>query len=398
MQLSAFWALLLLNRNLHQDSAMKELLKILQLSVYVFALPLIATATVSAFNYLEKPDTKVETSKSEIVDTNQENTATYLIKRDQNQTVKGRVVNVDGGTGEVNGRSGLSVQFVQNQNVVFKTETDSTGNFTVGNVPTGVYSFFAIGDGEFLTMSIRIVNPSERGADSLFVESTVGKTAKMAVEKIRSLRSQSGFRLKSMTLEDRTEFTKLTGSSSTTLSDDGTLVGRAVSHYREANQKLEGTTVQIYQDGKLIAETKTDAMGKYTIKGLDEGVYELFAFGPAGFATFRFRTVLPAKATSAAAVELPKTALQETQEFALTPFNNATFADPPVVDTPPVDTPPIVGDTSTAFVTGGSAPVGGGFPIGGGGRLGRLVGLAALGVGIAALAEDDSPPPTSPTL
>ncbi len=391
---------------------MKELQKILRLSVYVLALPLIATATVSAFNYLENPDPKVEISKAESIDIDQQSTVTYLVRRDQNKTVKGRVVNIDANTGELTQRPEISVQFVQNEKVVFETKTGSSGNFSIGNVPTGVYSFFAMGDGEFLTMSIRIVNPSEQGADSLFVESTVGKTAKMAVEKIRDLRVQSEYQLKSMALEDRPEFTKLTGSSSTKLSDDGTLIGRTVSHYREANQKLDGTTVQVYRDGKLVAETKTDAQGKYAIKDLDEDVYELFAFGPAGFATFRFRTVLPAKDVSLESTEGRTLLLKTTQEFALTPLQNAT----PTVATTQVDGTSAnlnsgcgVCDSSSAFVTGGACggccPTGGGggglSAFGGGGRgarLGRLLGLAALGIGIAALAEDDDPPPaTSPT-
>ena len=67
----------------------------------------------------------------------------------------------------------------------------------------------------------------------------------MVQNKIRELKSK--YKLNSLTEEDRPEFTTITGESSIELTDDGTLIGRAVSHFKEGNSKLAGTTIQIFQ-------------------------------------------------------------------------------------------------------------------------------------------------------
>ena len=364
---------------------MKELFKVLRLALYVCALPLVATATVSAFQILEDGD--VETSAL----TAQEKQSTYIVRRTADGVVTGRVVEIDPLTAKVSGISGLSVQFAKDGELIAKTTTDSKGNFSVGDMDTGTYSFFGINKDAFVAFATRIVEDKEENAShSLFVETTATKgMVQTLTSTIREKQSNEEYKLASLNEEDRAEFKNLTGGSRVQISDDGTLNGRAVSHYRDGNDKLEGTTIQLFQGGKLISETKTDDKGRYSFANVEDGVYDLVAVGRAGFAAFRFEA---ARASQTASVASKILAAAPVQEFALTPFNDAVFTQGPVVEQsivepiaqdgivgPPVDNGPAFFDSGPVFdAPVGGGPVGGGVPFGGGGGLGRLLAIPII--------------------
>ncbi len=388
--------LLVYKLDLHLGGKMKELFKVVRLAFYICALPLVATATVSAFQFLEAGEqTQFTASKAELA---QERQATYIVRRNADGEVTGRVVDIDPKTAKVKGISGLSIQFAQNGNLVAKTTTDSNGNFKVGEMESGVYSFFGINKDAFVSFATRIVDNNEKNAAySLFVETSA--TRGMVEKLTREVQTKKQtHKLTSMTLENRPQFQNLSGGSRVEISDDGELKGRAVSLYKEGNDKLGGTLIRLFQEGKLIDETTTDEKGVYTFYNVEDGVYDLVTAGKGGFAAFRFdaaRRAQEASLTASAAMTLAPV-----QEFALTPFNDAVFTQDTVtpqdqVGPIPQDGGPLGPIDGPGFIADGFGGFAPGPAFGPG--LGRLLAIPIIVAGSGGGGGGGAPAPTSPS-
>jgi hypothetical protein len=201
------------------------------------------------------------------------------------------------------------------------------------------------------------------------------------------------------------------------LQQDGSLNGRVVVLDRELARALRYAKLNFYQNQQLVKRTdSTPSDGSFSLQGINPGIYQVIAAGPAGFASFAFN-VLPFNALSSIQRELGREGYVSTQ---LSPANQlcVCLIPPRMVNQSTQIIRKNYGATSDAgagqplaggangagsgsssfggFSSGGGFGGGGGGFGGGGGGLGAggggfgsLIGLGALGA-IAAVIADDS--------
>ena len=118
---------------------MKDFWKTLRLAAYVFALPLVATAAVSAHQFFQQDDTvstvvvtpkTVESKESELVGLNG-TFRQHTIANDENGQITGRVWFVDTESKEKAGLADTKVYFVRDGEVISQVYTDPDGTFDV---------------------------------------------------------------------------------------------------------------------------------------------------------------------------------------------------------------------------------------------------------------------------
>jgi hypothetical protein len=223
--------------------------------------------------------------------------------------------------------------------------------------------------------------------------------------------------------------------------NDGQLNGQVAS-VESSRQSVGGTEVFIIRNNREMARTTADRSGRFTVRGLEPGVYDFIAAGSNGIAAVRFQatdgeSVLdqnnqdnsivpvsfrkPVAVASAAALQVCLTCGEDAG--VVNEQINYSAENAVVVDSVPYDATPIeyasesvgcgcavggscgscgsfsgAGVAGMGAVGGGYGGIGGGFGGGGfvgGGRLlggggfGRLISLGGLAGGIVALADDE---------
>jgi len=128
---------------------MKDFWKTFRLAAYVFALPLVATAAVSAHQYFQQDDTistvvvtpkTVESKEAELVGLNGP-FRQHTIANNEDGQISGRVWFVDTESKAKAGLADTKVYFVREGKVVSQVYTDPDGTFDVQGLENGAYSF-----------------------------------------------------------------------------------------------------------------------------------------------------------------------------------------------------------------------------------------------------------------
>lgn len=371
---------------------MKDLWKTIRLAAYVFALPLIATAAVSAHQFFQDSDTvaivstpKVETSTVESVGLGETYRRHTVSMNDQGQ-ISGRVWLVDSASNSKNGLGDSKVFFMQGETVVAQVYTDPDGTFDVSGLSPGAYSFVVSNVEGVAAYGVNIV---EDGFDGMMDVVVVSRNAKR-VQKIIEEGRNAG-------VAEKLTSELVMGSNTATLIN-GELEGRIYASYQGVD--FSDSKVRIYDaESKLVNEVVTDASGHFVVTNMTPGYYEFVSEGPQGFAAFGFEAVNSGAAYTS-------TQGQDDDDFGAlvggVPNGPFEIVYEPVFQQFPAE---FVGQTvgdAGAFVSGGGGGFvggggGGGFGGGGLGGGGRLLGLAGLITGIIAIADDDSSNPGSAT-
>ena len=80
------------------------------------------------------------------------------------------------------------------------------------------------------------------------------------------------------------------------LQRDGTLLGKVVVADRDLAEKLRYAKLTFLQNNKVVARTDSNPKdGSFSVAGMAPGVYGVIAAGPAGYASFAFDILPPAK-------------------------------------------------------------------------------------------------------
>lgn len=173
------------------------------------------------------------------------------------------------------------------------------------------------------------------------------------------------------------------------LTPDGQLQGWA-GYLDRATGELRGTSgalVHLIRDGKVVAHVETQLEGRFEVSGLAPGVYSVVVIDERGFSSSAFQVV--GAGQEAAHTSMLCTMVSHDDFQAATGDNEglALAHGPRCCDG---------GLAQEGGAGGGGGGGGGGF----GGLLGWGLGAAGLGVGIAALADDDGgrQPAASPVL
>ena len=143
---------------------------LLKAGVLLFALPLVATAAVSASQWVNDTapiDLNVEVAE---IENNIGVTRVHTVAINSGGAIEGRVASLEAeGT---QGISDLAVYFMSNGKVVHEVATSSDGSFRVEGIKEGNYSFVASGENGFAAYGVKVVGETA-GIDSVMEAAAV---------------------------------------------------------------------------------------------------------------------------------------------------------------------------------------------------------------------------------
>jgi len=389
--------------------------KTIKFGLMLLALPLVATAAASAhLQIVESSPISVGTEALASSEATVGLDRVHTVALNRNGGVDGRIVIFDASS-SVRGLSNLDVRFVRNGQTIGQTTTDSNGVFAVQSLPEGIYSFVASGENGFAAYSVRVVADSSGSYQDVMEAVAVPQVA-MVKDIFKTAPSSSPSSADKDSMDE-------SGANRVVLKN-GSLSGRILS---AKTGGVQNTQVHILKDGISIATVMVDEQGHYTVPDMKPGVYAMVAVGPEGVAAVGFEAIefddqvsqAPTRFTyvSTAAVQEPQGLGQNTPVYT-DMLNVYLIAPQDAVPTQPIAQDPAFEDRAMMPIefagenvayggAGGSfGPTvqsfpasggGGGFGGVGGGGAGRLLGIAALSVGIVAIADSgNNPGPISP--
>ena len=400
---------------------MKTNWNLLKAGALLFALPLMATAAVSASQWVNDTapiDLNVEVAE---IESSIGVTRNHAVSLNASGAVEGRVaaMNADG----TQGIADLTVRFMSNGKVVQATTTSSDGSFRVEGLSEGNYSFIASGENGFAAYGVKVVGEAA-GIDNV-MEATAVAPGVATVKQILDSNVAEAAQTTS-----NTEDQAIVGANRVNLVD-GKLVGTVRSL---DNISDEGTLVYILNGDEQVAKVETDANVNFSIADMTPGVYNFVSTGPSGYAAVSFEAIsetvqeIPVAFSPAAAIQ--EIGFGNSLDVCTTCGTNSFASSDIVYDSAPAfqeSFAPVEYASETigcggacgatcgscgnfsGFSHGGGASCGGacggGGGIGGrlfggggrlfggsgGGRLGRLALLGAIGGIIAVSVDDDGP-------
>ena len=390
---------------------MNDILGIMRLSAYLFALPLVATAAASAHQWaaVNAPITITEMPAAiESARVNAELQPTlqdHVVGKNEMGEVVGQVA-VYNASQIRSGLRNLSIYFVQSGKIVEETRTDRNGGFKVGGLKDGAYSLIAAGDAGFAVVGLNVVSDAEPSQANVF-EVTAATPEFGTIKRLLSefVSSDLAMKIAGNVTPDAAN-NEVAASSRIWLTEDGRMNGRVIS----LTQQLSGSTsVALIKGDQVVAETKAGQDGVFQLEGLKPGVYDVIATGPDGV------SVVSIQAVANGAVKEVYTSLATFHSSAIAPTADLVLADAgdsrivnksieyytqvePVSDTITYDSAPmaVVGDEMAMGTACGSCGGGGGGAVGGGRRLGLLALLAGVAVPLAVTSNSGPKSPSEP--
>ena len=405
---------------------MKTNWNFLKAGALLIALPLMATAAVSASQWVNDTtpiELGAEASVLEKADLGVARVHTVALSA--SGAFEGRVATVD--AAGATGLAGLDVYFMRNGNVVQETTTSADGVFRVEGLAEGNYSFVASGENGFAAYGVRVVGETA-GVENVMEAAAIGKGVAAAKQILDSNAATT-----TQEFATASNSGDLVGANRVNLVD-GNLTG-SVKSLVGAN--VEGSQVYILSGDKQIAEATTDANGNFKIADMAPGFYNFVASGPSGIAAVSFEAINVEVSNVEIPVSFKPVTLQDfgygnsldvyTTTGSDVAYTNSDISYEPAAayqEFAPVEY------ASESIACGGSCGAacgstgnfsnyssgccggaggggiggrlfgGGGGLLGGGGGLGRLGRIALLSgavVGIVAIADDNAAGESSPT-
>ena len=379
---------------------MKELWKTFRLAAYVFALPLIATAAVSAYQWTSPQDhpiaaTPVKAVISTVVDSNR----SHSIMLDQNGMLNGRIWSTDSEYKQHFNSANMNVMLFQSGKMVTQGTTNESGQFALPNVKPGIYSFVARGKEQISVYAIQVskFDPNETPAN--FESITVSNRSTEVAKAIQASAKRSNV----STVSQQMNIDVHSGNR-IQLDRNNNLYGSLVPTIK--TNDLSGNPVYLMRNGQKIATATPSVDGRFVFNNVQPGKYDFVSAGQNGVVAMGLEAIGPQSLVR-------QTSFNPAQEEFPESFDIPLIDPNDVIVIFPDDT--VLGNfVEGGFVDGGFIPNGGGFGpgVGGGGGFGGfgaglfsqggqlpgILGLTGFGLGLAALLDDDNPPaPTSPT-
>ena len=391
---------------------MTDLWKTFRLAAYVFALPLIATAAVSAHQFFQQDDSissvvvtpkTVESVESELVGLNG-TFRQHTISNNEDGQITGNVWFVDTESKTKVGLADTRVYFVSEGKVVNQVYTDPDGTFDVEGLENGAYSFVVSNTEGVAVYGVNVVEDADATSMEVVVVSKNAEAAQKLIDENNVASEQNELAADTVN-----------GSNVAQLVD-GDLEGRLHSVFEGVD--FTDASVKVYDSANnLVGETTSNASGHFVISDLETGYYEFVASGTQGYAAFGFEAVEANEAYTSTAFQIFDATLSSPID-SYSVSDCATCGDVIYGDAvaSPVEYAGGCTSCSGAFnsCSGGCGEVvasscsscgcsscGGGF--GGrlfGGRSGRILGLTGFALGLAALIDDDDEefaPPVTPS-
>ncbi|MEM7453681.1 MAG: hypothetical protein AAF456_04925 [Planctomycetota bacterium] len=280
---------------------MKDLWKTIRQGVYIFALPLVATAAASAHQWINdnQPVDTVEIAAVAQADVAEvETLRSHTLSMDEDGMVRGRIVNIDSEVLSADGVGGLKVYFAQNGSVVEQAFTEADGSFAIEGLQAGVYSFVAAGELGFAAYGVNVV---ETGEFPNVMEAAAVSPEFAVVRDIleKTLGTEVAANVVSVVSEG--DVNHVAGSNRVKLVD-GDLVGNVLPIVGTP-ESVAGTVVHLIQNDEQVARVEVDNTGSFRVQDIEPGVYDFVAAGPQGFAAIGFEAVQEVAVDATDAVE-----------------------------------------------------------------------------------------------
>ena len=263
---------------------MKKLLNIFKFAVYVCAVP-VAAALVAAGEFNPTSSGEVMIGSPKVLSRN------HLVHLTKDGLVNGRVVAIDSMSKSQSPLSKLEVFFVHDGAIVGKTVTDNNGNFVADGLAPGAYSFIASGAKGFAAYGLAI-EPYVEGSESEQIFSPTVSPRFRALRRMveRYLPHDVSEAISSNDIQTslKSEADIVQGVNRVQL-DDGRLSGTLSTIVQ--GQSVADSHIALIQNDNIVAETTSDADGKFAFADLGPGVYDFVAAGPTSFAALSFEAV-----------------------------------------------------------------------------------------------------------
>ena len=243
-------------------------MKLIQLAAAIMALPIIATASVAAFQVsqsnleLPQPIQLVKSSAKSI-----SGLRSHLIQKDEEGRIYGRIVGFS--DREMYGIGDIKFDIVQAGKIIASGVTDAEGQFSVGNLSPGGYGIQAETPSAALAVGFTVAPYSPESESHLFEVAAITQNPLQLLSRI-SAQAKT-------TPSEHDQSLGVVASNRIQLVD-GTLKGIVHSIYRDL--PVAQTQVELRQNGSLVAEASVANDGSFQFKNLTEGVYDFLALGP----------------------------------------------------------------------------------------------------------------------
>lgn len=266
---------------------MKNTFGYARFAFYVLALPLLATAAVSAHTFL-LDNTPIKTAGPAVVSRAVSGLTgsfrNHTLAVDEQGTVKGRV-NVVNRDFSVSGLSALRVCLVRDGKIAHVVDSNSLGQFEFTGVEEGVYSFVATGKDGFAACGVKVARGVGNNMGTNTMEVAVVNPDFQQVREIFEATPAAAEVLASSSAEQPS---RIDGNNRVATSN-GNLVGKLFDFVSGAVSAE--TKAYLLKNNVRIAETAVDAFGQFNFAGIEPGVYEFVAAGPTGYAAVSFEAV-----------------------------------------------------------------------------------------------------------
>jgi hypothetical protein len=246
----------------------------------VLALPLVATAAVSALSSggaWPLADKLFDLQRS----THQMNASYrhHLVSVDELGVVRGRLVNAAAG---VRGLENMKVFFVRDGELASQVYTREDGTFEAVGLREGDYSFVATGANGFAAFGVRLTQLPNELTNNLM---EVGAASPQFEKVIALLKDKLPVEV-TAEIESATAATLAAGANRVRI-ESGRLSGRLAG----LNGSAAGAEVHLIGTGDTEFRATADGEGNFTVEGVEPGVYEFVATGKTGVAVLRFEAV-----------------------------------------------------------------------------------------------------------
>ncbi len=286
---------------------MNDIFKTLRLGFYVCALPLVATAIVSAHSWvspssLDEPE-QLETiaaSTSEIGQAVEDVTpaVSHVLNLDANLGVSGRLL-IQGEAG-LHGASGLNVSLNRLGKVSSEAVTGPDGTFRFENAAAGAYTLIASSENCLATFGVYVVAGEGLVVPANEIQFSVVAACNNPVEVRSALNTDVKASLYNY-FPKASELPVTHASTVVSLKQDGTFNGRVVPLFWNSSESpfdLTGNEVHLYSREGKAASASVDAQGFFNFGNVAPGSYDFVSNGPHGAAALAIQ-VQPASAANA---------------------------------------------------------------------------------------------------
>lgn len=268
---------------------MKDTWKILKLGVYIFALPLVATAAASAHQWMISSTTLAMVPAPAVVTNSSVTTINALrnhtITINEDGEVQGRVASINHKSKAAKGISDAAVYFIQDGKIVQKDYANEDGTFAVSGLKEGVYSFVAAGQFSFATCGVNVMK--SEGIEKYLEVAAITPN----IEEVRDLITADlpvAIRKEISRTVDLENVANVQGSNRVELEGD-VLRGQIVSLFDE---KLTGkTTAHLFRSNEKVDEFEISKDGTFEVANVKPGVHDIVVVGADGMAAVSFEAV-----------------------------------------------------------------------------------------------------------